>query len=104
MIEEKEITIEDLYNLKEIDVLNIIEKSKYKNVFNIWRSAKKVRISKTIPNDVYYVHHGTKIRYIDPLVGKNRISTICKIASKMIEKNISFDMSNYVYLDGIKIK
>ena len=104
LIEEKEIKLEDLYNLKESDVLNIIEKSQYKDVFNIWKDAKKVKISKTIPSDVYYIHHGAKIRYIDPLVENVRISKICKIASKMIERNKIFDMTNYVYLDGIKFK
>ena len=35
--------------------------------FNIWRNAKKVKTSKEEPQNVYYVHHGAKIRYIDPL-------------------------------------
>ena len=97
--EEKVITKPDLYNLKESDIIKIIENSKYANIYNIWKNAKKVKTSKEEPKDVYYVHHGAKIRYIDPLVEGKRISEICKIADKMINKNLSFDMSKYVFLN-----
>ena len=70
-----------------------------KDIFNIWKNAKKVKISKEEPQNVYYVHHGAKIRYIDPLFNGERISKCCKIANKMIENNLSYDMNNYVYLD-----
>ena len=101
LVEEKIITIEDLYNLKESNVIDIIKKSKYKDIFNIWTDTKKVKTSIDKPSDVYYVHHGAKIRYIDPLVGNVRISKLCKIAQKNIEKNKVFDMNKYVYIDGI---
>ena len=104
LVEEKNITIEDLYNLKESDVIEIIKKSKYEDIFNIWKDTKKVKVSKDKPRDVYYVHHGAKIRYIDPLVKKARISKLCKIAQKNIEKNKAFDMSKYVYIQGIKFE
>ena len=97
--EENKICKKDLYVLKESDVIKIIENSKYKQVFNIWKNAKKVKVSKEQPQDVYYVHHGAKIRYINPLVNGERISNICKIAKKMIDNNLAYDMENYVYLD-----
>ena len=96
---EHKISKEDLYNLKESEVIDIIESSKYNDVFNLWKNATKVKTSKEEPKDVYYVHHGAKIRYIDPLVNGERISVICKIANNMINKNLSYDMNNYVYLD-----
>ena len=96
---ENKISKHDLYNLKESEVIDIIESSKYKDIFNIWKNATKVKTSKEEPKDVYYVHHGAKIRYIDPLVNGERISKICKIANSMINKNLSYDMNNYVYLD-----
>ena len=96
---EKKILKQDLYNLKESEVIDIIESSKYNDIFNIWKNATKVKTSKEEPKDVYYVHHGAKIRYIDPLVNGKRISKICKIANSMINKNLSYDMDNYVYLD-----
>ena len=96
---ENKISKKDLYELKESDVISIIENSKYNNIFNIWKNAKKVKISKEEPKDVYYVHHGAKVRYIDPLFNGKRISKCCKIANKLIENNLAYDMSNYVYLD-----
>ena len=96
---DKLIQLRDLYELKEKDIIKIIENSKYGEVFNIWRKAKKVKVSKEEPKGVYFVHHGAKIRYINPLVNGERISEICKIAKNMIDKNLSYDMSNYVYLD-----
>jgi len=100
--EEKQITIKDLYNLKEEDIIKIIQNSKYADIFYIWKNAKKVKTSKEKPQNVYYVHLETKIRYIDPLINGERISKACKIAQKMIDKNLAYDMLNYVYLDGIK--
>ena len=49
--------------------------------------------------DVYYVKHGAKIRYIDPLFNGKRISKECKIAQKMLEKNLSYNMDKYIFLD-----
>ncbi len=97
--DDKKISVQDLYQLKEEDVISIIESSKYKDVFNLWKTAKKVKVSATQPKDVYYVHHGAKIRYIDPLYNGVRMSQCCKIAKKMIDKNLSYDMNQYVYLD-----
>ncbi len=97
--EENKISKKDLYILKESEIINIIKSSKYKDIFEIWLNAKKVKISKNKPKNVYYVHHGAKVRYIDPLFNGNRISKCCKVANKMIENNLAYDMNNYVYLD-----
>ena len=88
----------DVRNINS-EVIDIIESSKYNDIFNIWKNAKKVKTSKEEPQNIYYVHHGAKIRYIDPLFNGERISKCCKIANKMIENNLSYDMNNYVYLD-----
>lgn len=96
------ISKKDLYTLKESEVIELIENSKYKEIFDVWKKAKKIKVSKEEPSNVYYVHHGAKVRYIDPLFNGKRISKSCKIAKNMIDKNLSYDMSNYVYLDGIK--
>ena len=97
--EDRLITKEDLYNMKESEVIEIIENSKYKEIFNIWKNAKNVKVSKEKPENVYFVHHGAKIRYIDPLVNKKRMSSISEEAKKEIDKNLLYDMNNYVYLD-----
>jgi len=96
---EGEVTKEDLYRLRESEIIKIIENSKYKRIFNVWKNAKKVKVSKEPPKGVYFVRVSSKIRYIDPLINGERISKKCKIAKKMIEKNLSYDMDNYVYLD-----
>lgn len=96
---ENKISKADLYRLKESEVIDIIESSKYKDIYRIWKSAKKVKTSKEIPENVYYVHHGAKVRYIDPLNNGERMSKSCKIAEKMIANNLSYNMDNYVYLD-----
>ena len=97
--DEGKVTIDDLYELKESEIIEIIENSDYSEIFNTWRNAKKILVSKDKPEDVYYVNHGSKIRYIDPLVEGKRISSICKIAKKYIDNNLAYDMDNYVYLN-----
>ena len=92
------ITIKDLYELKEQDIINIIEKSKYKEEFNYWRESTKVIGSSNKPDNLYYVKVPSKVRYIDPLFNNKRISKECKIANNMINKNLSYKMDNYVYL------
>ena len=99
--EDKFIFKEDLYNLSEKDVIEIIKKSKYKEIFNNWVNSKKVLTSKTKPNKKYSVCCSAKVRYIDPLCKGERISKIDKFAKEKIEENFSFDMSNYLYLDTI---
>lgn len=99
LILENKILEEDLYKLKESEVIGIIDNSKYVDIFNVWRNSKKVKVSKEKPDGVYYVRHGEKIRYIDPLWDGNRMSKACKIAKKMIDNNLSYDMGSYVYLD-----
>ena len=101
--EDGKIRREDLYNLKESDVIEIIENSKYKDIYKIWKETKKVKLSDEEPKNVYYVKHGAKVRYINPLVNGERISNICKIAKNMIDKNLEYDMSKYVYIDGIDL-
>ena len=99
LIEDKLLTKDDLYRLKESDVIEIIENHEYKDIFNKWKNAKKVKTSVEEPKNVYYVNHPAKIRYIIPLVNGKRITDICKLATNMIEKNLSYDMDKYVYLD-----
>lgn len=97
--EENKITKKDLYKMKEEEVINIIENSEYNCVFQKWKKSKKVKVSKDKPQGVYFVKHGAKIRYIDPLCNGRRISKISKTAKELIENNLSYDMDNYVYLD-----
>jgi HD superfamily phosphohydrolase len=97
--DEGKITIKDLYDLGESEIISIIENSKYKDVFNTWRKARKIHASKERPKNTYSVHQKVKVRYIDPLCNGERMSKICKIARNAINKNLSYDMDSYVFLD-----
>lgn len=94
------ISREMLYNMKESEIISIIESSRYADIFNIWKKSKKVKKSFE-KKDVYCINLASKVRYIDPLVNGRRISTICKIAKKMIDKNLLYDMNGFVYIDNI---
>ena len=96
---DKIISIEDLYKLKESEVIDIIKSSKYSNVYNKIITSSKVNISKEKPDGIYYINELSNIRYIDPLVNGIRISSICEIAKKMINDNLLYDMNKYVYID-----
>ena len=97
--EEKLITIDDLYSKKESDVIKIIESSRYSKVYDIWKNATKINISNQQPENVYFVHHGAKRRYINPLVNGKRIKLIEKEAKELIDKVLNYDMSAYIWLD-----
>lgn len=97
--EEKVIFKKDLYSMKESEIISIIENSKYKDIFSKWRKAKKINYSQDKPENVYSVHVNSKVRYINPLVNGKRISSISIEAKNMIENNLAYNMTNYVYLD-----
>ena len=93
------ITRNEMYVLKEKEIISIIEKSEYKDIFNKWRTAKEIKISKEKPNNVYTVKENVKIRWIDPLFQGQRMSKVCKIAKKYIDKNLAYTVDEYIYLD-----
>ena len=93
------ISKQDLYELSEQEVIEIVKKSEYSYAYDTLINSKKVNTSKEEPLNIYYVKHGAKIRYIDPLFNGKRISSECKIAKKMIDNNLSYDMDNYVYIN-----
>ena len=97
------ITKADLYNMKELEVIDLILNSKYGSLYTKVIEAPKVKKSKEEPKDVYYVHHGAKIRYINPLINGKRIADECKIASSMIEKNLSYKMDDYIFIDNVML-
>ena len=93
------ISKQDLYELSEQEVIEVVKKSEYSYAYDTLINSKKVNTSKEEPLNIYYVKHGAKIRYIDPLFNGKRISSECKIAKKMIDNNLSYDMDNYVYIN-----
>lgn len=104
LCQENIITKDDLYILKEKDIIDIILNSKYSDIFNIWRNSKNVKISSIEPSDVYNVNIKSKVRYINPLVNGIRITKLSLKANELINNNLNYDMSNYIYLDNINFK
>lgn len=109
MSENDLITIDDLYNLSDKEVINKIENCKLENIsdnFKIWANANKVEVSDEKPLNKYYVNiDKVKIRYINPLVENNgkyeRIKEISKTAKEDIEKALNYKTKRYIYIDGI---
>ena len=106
MVENKELTIEDLYELSEDDVINKIETSKdlelAENFFK-FRQATKVYESDEPIKNKYCINIPTKRRYIIPLVktekGAKRIDEVSEEAKKAIEEYLTFEPKKYAYLD-----
>ncbi len=103
--EQDEITIDDLYNMKESEVIELIKNSEYGNIFNIWALSQHVCLSDTRPENTYSVNHPSKVRYIDPLVSTSnkygRISKLDDLSKYYIESNLLYTSDKYVYLPGI---
>ena len=97
------IQISDLYHLKETEIIDIINQTDYADALNNWVNAKKVKTSKTAPEDAYYIKQPAKVRYIDPLCNGARISASCELAKQMIDKNLSYNMNSYVYLPDVSL-
>ena len=106
MSEAGRISVADLYQMKESEVIEMILTSDYSDAFLAWQKAKKVKKTKSLeqcPDGVYVVNCQAKVRYIDPLWQGERMSKACKIAKGYIEKNLAYKMEGYLYLPGVKL-
>ena len=106
MSESGRISVADLYQMKESEVINLILASGYGDAFLAWQKAKKIKKVKSLeecPDGVYVVNCQAKVRYIDPLWQGERMSKACKIAKGYIEKNLAYKMEGYLYLPGVKL-
>ncbi len=107
MSEKNLITIQDLYQLSEKEIIEKIENCKEGNIaecFKIWKNATQIKESNIPPEGVYSVSlEKIKIRYINPLVkvGEKtvRVSEISPKAKKDIENALQFRTKKYSYLD-----
>ena len=100
--QEGPVSVQDLYEKSEKQIMNIIKKSRLGKIFKTWQKARTVRLSSVKPQGFYSVKCKTKVRYIDPLVDGVRLSQICKKSKAMIDKTLKFDMSKYIYIKSIK--
>ena len=83
MSESGRISVADLYQMKESEVIELILASDYGDAFLAWQKARKIKKAKSpeqCPDGVYVVNCKAKVRYIDPLWQGERMSKACKIA------------------------
>ncbi len=107
MSEKNLISIKDLYNLSEKEIINKIENCKLGNIskcFKLWENATNVYESDEKVNNKYCVNiDKIKIRYINPLVKNNgkyvRIKDVSNEAKNDIEKALNFKTKKYVYMN-----
>ena len=106
MSENKKISINDLYELSEKEIIEKIEKCKEYNIsnsFNIWRNGKEVFVSSNPVSNRYSINVKAKKRYIDPLVktkdGIKRISEVSNIAKEKIDSILNYSFDRYLYMD-----
>jgi hypothetical protein len=85
--------------MKETEVIDLILNSKYGDIYKTAIEVDKVNTSYEEPDDCYNVHHGAKIRYINPLVNGRRLYDVSPIAKDLIDNNLSYNMDDYLYID-----
>ena len=100
------ISVEDLYELSEEEVINKIKNCKDYNIsecFKIWQDSLDVKSSDKALPDKYCINISAKKRYINPLVitknGIERISDISDKARECISKCLNYTFDRYVYMD-----
>ncbi len=107
MSESNFITMNDLYQSSEKEIIEKIENCNQYNInkcFSLWKNATKIKESDIKINDKYCVNiDKIKTRYINPLVKcedkYTRIRDISNIAKEDIEKALKFKTKKYSYLD-----
>lgn len=103
MIASGALAREELYTLKESEVIDRIEHSPARDSFAKWREAKELSFSSEQPEGVYSVRVANKVRYIDPLAEGVRISEVSDDAHRSIADNLDYHTDNYAYLDGLSL-
>lgn len=107
MYESNLITINDLYNLSEKEIIEKIENCDKDNInvcFKLWQNATDINESNTKVDKRYCVSiDKVKLRYINPLVRMKdefiRINNISNTAKQYIEKALNYKRKKYTYLN-----
>lgn len=100
------ISVNDLYELSEEEVINRIRSCKDYNIsecFRIWQEEIDIKTSNEPVTDNYCINVKAKKRYINPLVKTNsgikRISEISKKSKERIEKCKNYTFDRYLYMN-----
>lgn len=105
-MKKKLITVNDLYNLSEKEVIEKIENESTEDIskyFKRFRNLTKINESDTFIEDKYCVSLNVKKRYIVPLIKNQnksvRIDKISNIAKQDIDSYINYKTKKYAYFD-----
>jgi HD superfamily phosphohydrolase len=100
------ISVEDLYELSEEEVIEKIKNCEDYNIsecFKAWQEGLDVKTSDAEIDDKYCINIKAKKRYINPLVitedGIQRISDVSEKAKECISNCLSYTFDRYVYMD-----
>ena len=100
------ITVNDLYELSEAEIIEKIQKCDECNInecFKIWQEGTSVMISDEPVFDRYWVNVKAKRRYSDPLVitsdGYERTSKLSNAAKEALDKCLNYSFDRYLYMD-----
>ena len=106
MSNEGIISVNDLYELSEDEIIDKIKKCYFNNIsdcFKIWQNGEDVKTSSKRLPDKYCIYIKAKKRYINPLVrtddGVKRIADVSSKAQRDIESCLSYDFDRFVYMD-----
>lgn len=106
MSELGKITISDLYELSEAEIINRIKNCKDYNIcecFKIWQNGLDVKTSDEELANKYCIKIPAKKRYINPLVktsnGIFRISDVSSKAKNNIDRCMNYTFDRFVYMD-----
>ena len=98
LIESNELSIDELYKLKESEIIKLL--SRYSS-WNIFCNLKSIQRSEIKP-DSYFVEIESKKRYSIPLCNGKRITEISKYCEYLLNDYLEFKDTRYVYSKKIK--
>jgi hypothetical protein len=104
IINNKQLTLKELYDLSEADVIEIIKKAN-KN-WDAFAKANKVARTNKKPVDNYFVSIDSKKRYVIPLLQHNnktaRLNTVSEECKARLCEYLNYSDSQYAYVKTIK--
>lgn len=100
MVDKNLVTISDLYNLREQDIVDIIKNDEtLLKPFELFQKAEDTYNSNVKIKNKYCVNITSKKRYINPLVRDKRIYDISDVSKKHIDNFKNFIEEPFVYVD-----
>lgn len=88
-----------LYTSSEQEILELIESEpKVSHLYHIFKNQTTIHFSTERKKEAYYVKQDVKVRYVDPLVNNQRLSSLDESVKKAIDSLISRKNTVYSYV------